>query len=218
MALASSIQNPRLGEMRVSRLPNVLMTWYPYVSRPSTIPPPPKQSTQMGIWTRSGMVPVDQTWYAVEKGAIAFETSLAPCVNDAAAAVRTWSDEYTYSARLSNLDARECMSSISHFSTALRFCIAMTSCSMPRSRKRLAFQAMTEKLVDGPGGLGGIRPSFDRESLRVEGIGDKADGGRIRSSFLSMSGCSSGRPLCTDCNNVSDARIQCNSSGVRWPW
>ncbi|KAG8419447.1 hypothetical protein J3458_004312 [Metarhizium acridum] len=100
-ALASSIQNPRLGEISVSRLPNVLMTWYPYVSRPSTIPPPPKQSTQMGILTRSGMVPVDHTWYAVEKRTIAFETSLAPCVNDAAAAVRTWSDEYTYSARLS---------------------------------------------------------------------------------------------------------------------
>lgn len=40
------------------------------------------------------------------------ETSLAPCVKEAVAAVRTWRNEYMYSARLSKCAARALRSSV----------------------------------------------------------------------------------------------------------
>lgn len=205
MDVANSMQNPRVGDIRVRRLPNVRMTWYPKVSKPSTMAPPPKQSTQIGTSTWSWTTPWDQTSNAVANGAIALETSFAPCVNDAVAAVKICKAENMYSARLSKRGALECMSSKSQLKTAFRFCMLMTSFSIPRRRKRLMRQIMTEKLFQSPCGRGGMRLSA--EDCGLGGVvGDCAGGGRINSSSLSKSDGPLPPCICTDSKSDSDAR------------
>lgn len=110
MVLPSSMEKLREGEWRVMRLLKSLMMLYPYVQTNNNSPTAKSQGpggnrgfvTQFvrvldqvdrRVWANNTIKRAQDCYY--------FETSLAPYVNDAVAAVIICRNEYVYSALLS---------------------------------------------------------------------------------------------------------------------
>jgi len=116
MILPSSIEKLREGEWRVIRLLKFLIMLYPYVHRPIKVV---LQFYTLGIYLQGPggnrdsvtqfvrvLDQIDRREWANNtikraQDCYHFETSLAPCVNDAVAAVIICRNEYAYSALLS---------------------------------------------------------------------------------------------------------------------